>query len=265
MGDLGNCGFNLFGGEAEKTYVCFETKGMPWAQRYDIKGDGIIGEDDLKTKREDEYFVQLPSDKKREISCTSAKFLTLIDEAQWKLQELIAWQPALPKGTPALAMIEDIEAKMLAKQKSLSSANPCYGRLIAESRAIIVEMALRARQIVSSDTTDEPFATGMTVSPSKDPEHWWPLRVVKVMPFGAAAAAGILKGDEIVEVNGMSVYGLSIDGTFAGSTDPNTQCTRGFCGPRDSEVTVTFKRGQETFSRTLHRTFWSGRHLGVPF
>lgn len=154
---------------------------------------------------------------------------------------------------------------MLAKHKTLSDANPRLVEPIAETRGAIYEIALRARQIVNNDTTDEPFGTGFDSRPNPQSKDWWPLCVAEVLPFGAAAAAGILPGDYILAVDGVPVQSLSTDGSINGLVDQTMQCARNFCGSRDSEVTLTVKRGEETFSKTLRRNVWTGRHLSLPF
>ncbi|MBI2091753.1 MAG: PDZ domain-containing protein [Deltaproteobacteria bacterium] len=332
---MGDCGFSLFGNSTEtagvqqaqqkamqsfadspeaKNYVCFETEGLPWTEGYDINKDGKFGVDDMKALRYQREDRPIDSSKENlDINCTQTKVDLLRQEAKWKLQELIAWQPVLPSGVSILGNIDAIQAELLAKLQALSNdiefkkdnhaavidkwnqrmriavndANAkakaigdltdeiheignCEVSLqsalvgLKEKRSIITELTLRARDIAKNpSTTDELFGCGFVFIPNQDSGQWWPLKIANVLPFGAAAAAGILVGDRLLAVDGKAVKELSVDGSYEGTVDTNNHLMHGFAKPRDSSTRVTIKRGDREFDVVVTNNIWSGRYTGV--
>ncbi len=330
---MGDCGFSLFGCSNEvasaqqaqqkavqsfadspeaKNYVCFETKGLPWAEPYDINKDGKFGIDDMKARRYQREDSPIDSSKEvLDVSCALVKIDFLEQEAKWKLQELIAWQPVFPSGVSILGNIETIQSELLAKLRALSNdvdsvSDRHNARLdkwsqehkiavqdinaerlkdlnsestkilnvakelkkvvpqLEHARSMVTELALRSRAIAKDpSTTDELFGVGFGLMANQDSGSWWPLQVGEVLPFGAAAAAGILVGDRLMAVDGKNVAELSTDGSVKGLLDPDTHLMHGFAKPRDASTKLTIKRGDRVFDTVVANNVWSGRYSGA--
>lgn len=248
-------------------YVCMDDlKDRPWAQIYDIKGDSHLGVDDLKAllpSPED-----LPIDESKEtldISCLQAKIIFVGKEVEWKLKGLIARQAEEgSRSTSLFSEIDSMEKEVLARIKDLSSGHKDLA-MADKVRSSVVEMDLRAHNILKDEKTDEPFGIGVSLVPQSASSSDWQIKVGGVHPAGAAALAGILPGDILLAIDRRSMQQWSADGTPAGLVDPEIQLVRGLSGSRNSEVKVTLQRGGNKLDVTLKRNIWSAaRHLGTP-
>ena len=247
-------------------YVCMDDlKDRPWARPYDINGDGNFGVDDLKALISAPKDFSLDGGKASlEISCLQAKIRFVGEEVEWKLKGLLA-QPS-QEGSHSTSLfneVDNLERDALARVKDLSSGHEDLAQA-AKVRSSIVEVTLRAHNIIREEKTDEPFGIGVGFIPESVSSGGWQEKIVDIYPAGAAAAAGILAGDLLVAVDGRSVQSWSTDGTPAGLVDPETQLMRGLSGARNSEVKVTIQRGTAKFDKVIKRNIWSSRHLGTP-
>ena len=247
------------------SFVCFDVKDKPWATSYDINGDGHFGVDDIKA------FLPTPADlatdeneESLNLSCTQVKIGFVREEVEWKLKGLIAKSSA-PSGTLSLfSEMDSLKAEALARIQTLDE-----GRKMAMAekvRSAVIEMDLRARNVVKDENSGEPFGVGLYFAPHFISPTDWNLKIAGIYPFSSAISAGILPGDFLLAVDGRAVCTLSSDAgqTPDGLNDPETQLIRGLGGSKNSEVRLSLQRGDRKFDIVLKRNIWSGRHLGTP-
>lgn len=230
---------------------------------YDIKGDGRFGVDDLKALIPSPKDFPLDGDQEGlDLACTKAKIKFIEEEVEWKLKGLTAKSSAPSRSPLLFGEIESIRKEALHRIQDLSGREELG--MAKRVRSSVVEMALRAQNIVKDETTDEPFGTGLYIMPLETSPTNWRAKIIDVYPDSAAAAAGILSGDILLAVDGRPIQQWSPDGTFAGLNDPETQIIRGLGGPRNTEVRLSLQRGDQKFDVTVRRNTWSARHLGTP-
>jgi len=244
------------------TYVCGSIDRAPWLEQYDMRHDGAIGVDDLKTAAYQNAGAA-PIDRDRaalDLNCREFGVATLVDEVEWKLQDAVL-QPARAEDRAArLAKIDALEKEALARfDKMQQSTKSIF--IKSKTRSAIVEMALRARNIANG-ATDEPFGIGVKLMPREGSLD--ALTVLQVHPAGGEAGSGLQRGDAITHVDGKPIRALSSDGTLDGLLDPATQLMRGMSGPRDSHVVLTVEKPNgKTVTLSLARNIWSARRLSV--
>lgn len=239
---------------------------LPWAKPYDIKQDGFFGVDDIKAFLDNPSSLPLDGDlKSLNLACTQAEIGLIEQGVKWRYKKLLADTSASPHSTSLFGEIESIKREALARVETLNHSEGGKLGMAERVRSTVIEMELRARNIVKDGSTDEFFGVGLSLVPDQkiSPENWQ-VKIASVHPASSAAAAGILVGDILSAVDGIPAKQLSKDGTFDGLLDPETQMTKGFGGQRNSQVKLSLQRGDQKFDVTLKRNIWSARTLGTP-
>lgn len=249
-----------------KDFVCFDNvNNLPWVRPYDINRDGKFGVDDMKAILPTLPDSPIDEDEDSLLeACTRVRIRLVHDEADWKLRDLIAKSPGPLRSHPILREMDSFRAYALARIKDLDA-----GKKLAVTdtvRSTLVEMDLRARNIVKDETTNEPFAVGLGLTPIFVSSTDWNMKIADIHPSSSAWAAGVEPGDILLAVDGYPIREYSWDdgGTPAGLFDPKTQSTRGMAGTRGSEVRLSLQRGDRKFDVVLKRNIWTARHLGTP-
>jgi hypothetical protein len=241
------------------------THDKPWIKPYDINGDGGFGVDDMQAS-----IYNNPVEPRRPIDlthidedCRCVKIGFLKDEAMWKLKQIIAEQPRQADTSILARRVNDLQMSISIRFGRLSAGAHCT--FITRQVSLATnEMVRRARRILQSNSANEPFGIGIQLVPNQSSESGFPLSISALHPASAAAAAGLLRGDILTAIDGLSPRQRSIDGTIEGLIDPETQLARGLGGPRNSNVTLTLRRGARTFDVNIKRNIWSARRLSAP-
>lgn len=256
------------------SYVCMDVANKPWATPYDIKGDGGLGVDDMKAivyqsaklPPIDANFTALQTE------CELIKLSMLHEQVEWALKDIIAqFNDQTITLTTAEEKVDTLEKEALSHVELSRKQFPKYQFGITR-KSQIVEMLLRARREIESQSESKIYGLGVELVPNSPNGAWWPLKIGAVHTASSAWAAGVRSNDWIVAVDDIPVKDLSGDGTFAGLSDPTTQLTRGFNGSRKSKVKLTLRRADESnpglpardFDIVVERNIWMPRHLGTP-
>lgn len=249
-----------------KDYRCFDLTNKPWARNYDINDDGAIHVEDMKAfLHEIEGAPPIDKDDKSlNDACRRVKLAFLAIEARWLFQSILARQNLGVEHGQISQMeeIENVQADLMARLHFLSGGLE-ETRIYWKTKPAILEMTIRAIAILAGGL-EEPFVTGINLAPdfSLNPlNQWWPLKVTNVHPYSAAAAAGIIPGDRLVKIGDRFVSDWSVDETFNGLIDQETQAVRGLAGHQGTSVLLGIEREGEYFEVLVERNIWSGRAL----